>query len=191
MEEKRFVANTLSFLGRKAVKNSLDYEPEPSQLTSLPPASRPFDLKANDAGDEEKITINIKPLKGGKAFKLRLEKLESIDNLKKIIEKEAGIPYNSQRLVLGGKGLLDHKTLPDYDIKDNATIHLMLKAAEKPSESQSASTEAPAPSYDEQLKALATKKDFWASLDTLIQQHIPNKNHRDQLLAEIKTLLKK
>ncbi|KAJ3210697.1 nucleolar DEAD-box protein required for synthesis of 60S ribosomal subunit [Dinochytrium kinnereticum] len=146
-----------------------------------------------EGAEADTIKINIKPLKGGKVFQLGVARLESIDSLKKMIEKEGGVPYNAQRLVFNGKGLLDHKTLMDYDIKSGGTIHLLLKAvaaADKPSESTAAETASP-PTYVEQLRAVASKKEFWASIDRLLEEHLPDKKHRDDSMFDpllIKTI---
>jgi len=44
----------------------------------------------------------------------------------KIAEKE-GIPPEQQRLIFGGQQLQDSKTIDDYDVGDDATLHLVLR----------------------------------------------------------------
>ncbi|KAJ3029817.1 hypothetical protein HDV00_009429 [Rhizophlyctis rosea] len=87
------------------------------------------------------LTLTIKPLKGGQAFTLPVSRLEPIDDIKLRVAAKSGIPATQQRLVFGGKGLAEGKTLLDYGIGDGASIHLLKKAggaAEKAPEAASA-----------------------------------------------------
>jgi hypothetical protein len=47
--------------------------------------------------------------------------------LKEKIQKCEGIPIKEQRLIFAGRLLEDDRTLGDYNIKADATLHLVLR----------------------------------------------------------------
>lgn len=78
---------------------------------------------------EEKIfPINIRTLTGD-TFTLIASSNTLIVELKEQIERNSPkhIPVFSQRLILSGRQLEDDRTLADYNITPNSTIHLVLK----------------------------------------------------------------
>ena len=63
----------------------------------------------------------------GKTVTIVVRKDDSVKNLKEKVQDREGIPSDQQRIVYAGKELLDHKTLSDYDISKDATLHLVLR----------------------------------------------------------------
>lgn len=79
-----------------------------------------------DPAANGQVQIFVKSI-NGKSRTLTLNPTDTIGEIKRQLQEKEGIATEEQRLIFAGKNLEDTRTLKDYNIGAESTIHLVLR----------------------------------------------------------------
>ncbi|RIA88125.1 ubiquitin-related domain-containing protein [Glomus cerebriforme] len=216
VDETNFVTNFLSSLSSRPVRYPQDFAP-PLQTRQKPTPnvlskkstgkSRLQETSQNvePAQEEIPIQVKIKSLKGGQTLIVQLNNSDTILNLKEKLQPLTSIPVNNQRLILKGKALVDIKTLYEYGIDNDTTIHLVQKSGSAPASStttdklsppvsSNSAQESPISLNEQKLTSAATEKlkdpQFWRALRIFLQDQFSQNSDVDHVFQEFLNVYK-
>ena len=74
-----------------------------------------------------KFSVFVKKLTGGTITVSNVTGLTTVAQLKDLLVTETGVPASAMRLIFAGKQLADDKTLGEYNIQKESTLHLVIR----------------------------------------------------------------